>query len=269
MGRVSRDARLTFIQLWTLADDEGRLRGNSRMLASLLFPYDDDAKDLIDVWLLELEKESCIVRYKIGGDSYIQLCNWLIHQKIDKPSKSKIPAFDESSRILANPREVSSGDQGSRTKDQKEPLSGNPDDEDDEDPEDESGDEVQESDSVKEVLAHLNERTGKNFRMVESNARLIRSRLAEDVTVEQVKAVIDAKVKKWAKDKKMSGYLRPKTLFNATNFEQYLAELPRQVSGAMWWTAAGFENEWDAMNAGCTEHNARFFKNGVRATGQE
>jgi hypothetical protein len=118
MGRVSRDARLTFIELWTLADDEGRLRGNSRMLASLLFPYDDDAKDLIDGWLTELEVEECLVRYKVGGDTYIQISNWLIHQKIDKPSKSKIPEFDESSRILANPREVSSEDQGSRTKDQ-------------------------------------------------------------------------------------------------------------------------------------------------------
>src|SRR6478672_1250768 len=63
MGNVSRDARLTFIQLWTIADDEGRLRGNSRMLASLLYPYDDDAKRLIDKWLLELESQSCITRY--------------------------------------------------------------------------------------------------------------------------------------------------------------------------------------------------------------
>ncbi len=83
------------------------------MLASLLFPYDDDAKDLIEGWLSELEAEVCIVRYRVGGDSYIQIANWLIHQKIDKASKSKIPEFDESSRILASPREVSSGDQGS------------------------------------------------------------------------------------------------------------------------------------------------------------
>ncbi len=116
MGRISRDARLTFIQCWTLADDEGRLRGNSRMLASLLFPYDDDAPALIDGWLGELERESCIVRYQAEGQSYMQIHNWLIHQKIDKPSKSKIPAFDESSRILANPREPSSEDQ--RIKDQ-------------------------------------------------------------------------------------------------------------------------------------------------------
>lgn len=116
MGRVSRDARLTFIQLWTLSDDEGRLRGNSRMIASLLFPYDDDAPGLIDAWLGELERERCIARYRIDGDSYIQICKWLIHQKIDKPSKSKIPAFVEPSRILANPlhgiKDQGSKDQG-------------------------------------------------------------------------------------------------------------------------------------------------------------
>ena len=115
MGRVSRDARLLFIQLWTQADDAGRLRGNSRMLASLLYPYDDDAGALIEGWMRELESEHCIIRYKRNGDTYLEICNWLIHQKIDKPSKSRIPPFDESSRILSNPLESSSGDQGPRT----------------------------------------------------------------------------------------------------------------------------------------------------------
>jgi hypothetical protein len=118
MGRITRDARLTFIELWTLADDAGRLRGNSRMLASLLFPYDDDAIKLIDGWLSELEREHCIVRYQIDGANYVQICNWLTHQKIDKPSKSKIPEFVESSRILANPREGSSEDLRIGSKDQ-------------------------------------------------------------------------------------------------------------------------------------------------------
>lgn len=102
MGNVSRDARLTFIQIWTIADDEGRLRGNSRMLASLLYPYDDDAKDLIDGWLDELEAENCIVRYRIDGATYIQILNWNKHQKIDKASKSKIPEYKEEFRINGN-----------------------------------------------------------------------------------------------------------------------------------------------------------------------
>lgn len=115
MGKVSRDARLLFILTWTLADDSGRLRGNSRMLASLLFPYDNDAPELIDGWIQELIKQDCIVVYQIEDSTYIQICKWLNHQKIDKPSHSKIPEFDESSRILAN----DSGrikDQGSRIK---------------------------------------------------------------------------------------------------------------------------------------------------------
>ncbi|MBB3227026.1 hypothetical protein FHW69_001627 [Luteibacter sp. Sphag1AF] len=78
------------------------------MLASLLFPYDDDAPELMDTWLGELEQEGCIARYAAEGSTYIQILNWLNHQKIDKPSQSKIPAFDESSRILANVRERSS-----------------------------------------------------------------------------------------------------------------------------------------------------------------
>lgn len=118
MGRVSRDARLLFVQLWTLCDDEGRTRAPSRMLASLLFPYDDDAPKLIDKWLSELEREKCIVRYQIEGQTYLEVCNWLNHQKIDKPSKSKIQPFDEASITLSNVRECSSLDQGSRIKDQ-------------------------------------------------------------------------------------------------------------------------------------------------------
>ncbi len=112
MGRVSRDARLCFVLLWTIADDSGRLRGNSRMLASLLFPYDDDAKKLIDKWLGELEREHCITRYQIDGDSYLQVDQWARHQKIDKPSASKIDPPREDSRDFARIREPSSEDQG-------------------------------------------------------------------------------------------------------------------------------------------------------------
>ena len=111
MGRVSRDARLCFVQLWTLADDAGRLRGNSRMLASLLYPYDDDAKDLIPAWLCELEQEGCIARYQSDGGTYIQISEWSKHQKIDKPSPSKLPEptgqKPDEQQTLANPRESS------------------------------------------------------------------------------------------------------------------------------------------------------------------
>jgi hypothetical protein len=110
MGRVSRDARLLFLMLWTICDDEGRTRAASRMLASVLFPYDEDAPKLIDGWLDELEREKCVRRYRLDGTSYLEICNWLKHQKIDKPSRSKIPSFDEASRGVAKALEGSSLD---------------------------------------------------------------------------------------------------------------------------------------------------------------
>ena len=119
MGKVSRDARLLFILTWTLADDEGRLRGSSRMLASLLFPYDDDAPKLIDGWIDELVREDCLQVYSVDGATYMQIAKWLNHQKIDKPSRSKIPEFVESSRILSNAR-GGIKDQGSKDQGPKE-----------------------------------------------------------------------------------------------------------------------------------------------------
>lgn len=116
MGAVSRDARLLFILLWTIADDSGRLRGNSRLLASLLFPYDSDARDLLPGWMAELEAQDCLVSYEVDGHAYVQVKNWSNHQKIDKPSGSKFPPFVDSSRGFENVRECSSEDQ--RIKDQ-------------------------------------------------------------------------------------------------------------------------------------------------------
>lgn len=116
-GALSRDARLLFIQLWTIVDDEGRARAASRMLASLLYPYDDDARDLIDGWLAELEANDCIRRYVVDGSSYLEIVNWLKHQKIDHASKSRLPAYSDD---LAKPREPSRSlapDLGPRTMD--------------------------------------------------------------------------------------------------------------------------------------------------------
>lgn len=118
LGRVSRDARLLFIMLWTIVDDAGRTRGAARLLAGLLFPYDADAPEHIEGWLGELEAVGCIRRYVVDGSTYLDIPNWLRHQKIERPSKSKLPAFDEGSpnphRSLTEP---STTDLGPRTVD--------------------------------------------------------------------------------------------------------------------------------------------------------
>lgn len=118
VGKLSRDARLLFIQIWTIVDDAGRARAASRMLASLLYPYDDDAGSMIDGWLDELERMSCIRRYEVDGSQYLEIVKWLDHQKIDRPTPSRLPEYREPS---PKPREESralAADLGPRTVDQ-------------------------------------------------------------------------------------------------------------------------------------------------------
>lgn len=116
IGSVSREARLTFILLWPQCDDHGRVRANSRMLASVLFPYDNDAPEKMEVWLTELETAGCIRLYSIDGKEYLDIPKWHQHQRVDHPQQSKYPPFREDSRMLANNRERSGVDQGPRTK---------------------------------------------------------------------------------------------------------------------------------------------------------
>jgi len=96
LGRVSREARLLFIGLFSCCDDHGRARASSRLLASRLYPYDDDALKKLPAWIAELEKERCIRLYKVNDECYLDIPKWLNHQKIDKPSASKLPPFDDS-----------------------------------------------------------------------------------------------------------------------------------------------------------------------------
>lgn len=103
IGKLSRDARLLFVLLWTIVDDEGRSRASSRFLASRLFPYDNDAVDLIGMWRDELVAGGHVRLYECEGDTYLDIPKWLKHQKIDHASKSRLPAFSED---LASPRET-------------------------------------------------------------------------------------------------------------------------------------------------------------------
>lgn len=72
-----------------------------------------------------------------------------------------------------------------------------------------------------EVLRFLNEKTSRSFRYVDGNLRLIEARLKSGATVQDCKSVIARQCRAWLSDPKMSVYLRPETLFNATKFESY------------------------------------------------
>ena len=81
-----------------------------------------------------------------------------------------------------------------------------------------------------EVIAYLNDKTGKNFYPnSESSIKFINGRLSDSkspTTKEDLLRVIDIKVSQWLDDPNHNKYLRPETLFNRTKFEGYRNETP-------------------------------------------
>jgi len=74
-----------------------------------------------------------------------------------------------------------------------------------------------------EVIEYLNSVTGSKYKATTaSHAKDINGRLSQGHSVEDMKLVIDFKNAEWKDDAKMSGYLRPATLFGASKFDGYL-----------------------------------------------
>lgn len=79
-----------------------------------------------------------------------------------------------------------------------------------------------EPDHVEEIVDHLNQRAGTHYKATTANTRkLIKARLNEGFTVDDIKLVIDKKCAEWLNNPAMVAYLRPETLFG-NKFEGYL-----------------------------------------------
>lgn len=99
-SKLSTLAKLVFIGLFSLADDEGRGRCNPVYLKSTLFPYEEGIRSAdIDKTLSEISSNMSVILYSCDGSNYYSLYNWDTWQKIDKPTPSKIPDFDEKNCI--------------------------------------------------------------------------------------------------------------------------------------------------------------------------
>lgn len=91
IGALSRDARLLFVGLITMADDEGRFRALPSAILGHVFPYDEDAGRKLERWLREIEQQHLLIRYEVDGFSYGALTGWGKHQKINRANPSTLP----------------------------------------------------------------------------------------------------------------------------------------------------------------------------------
>jgi hypothetical protein len=94
LAELPCEARLLFIGLWTIADREGRLEDRPRKIKAAVFPYDDcDVDRLLGL----LSGKGFLQRYKVRRQGYIQVSNFVKHQKPHpKEAPSEVPAMSEN-----------------------------------------------------------------------------------------------------------------------------------------------------------------------------
>lgn len=88
------------------------------------------------------------------------------------------------------------------------------------------------AEQAKQIIDYLNVKAGTAYRHAQSHLRLITARINDGATVDEMKRVIDQKCEDWLSDNRMKTYLRPSTLFNATNYENYAGSISAEQSNA-------------------------------------
>lgn len=114
LADLPRDVRLLFLGLISaMADDEGRCKGNPRLVKAAVFPLDDDVTAAqVDEWLALLHAGERIQLYQANGERYVQIVKWGIHQRIDKPHQSQLPPPEESTILPRQLQDASPNGRG-------------------------------------------------------------------------------------------------------------------------------------------------------------
>ncbi len=221
VDRLSEKAELFYRRAMSKLDDYGRCEADAALLRSSCYPLRvDKVKPAhIEGWLRECEAVGLLVLYVVAGKRYLQYLNFKQQERTD----SKFPAPDkqliaDAEQRMANAHlvvvvdvVVSEGGYMSGRPDPAKPDSHR------------NGHDYLPTARV--VLDFLNEKTGRRYQPVDANLKLIVARLRGGATEQELRQVIAKKCREWSADEKMSMYLRPETLFNATKFAQYQGEL--------------------------------------------
>ena len=165
LATISREARYLFIGLWVTSDDYGVTKGHPAWLRSQIFPYDPDVTiPQLEGWLKELSDITRIIPFTADREVYYNIPNFLRHQKIHNPSQLRNPTLASGSQVntekIRAPRVETESE--TETKSETETiLSGLPD----------------AAIPYREIVGHLNEVTGKQYKYISRNTRdLIRDR---------------------------------------------------------------------------------------------
>jgi len=106
-NRLSIQARLLFIGMFSNADDDGYLRGDEGSLKRLIFGFDEVKKEDMGTWIIEVEAMGSVHFFEENNEKYVHLINWEKYQKQQKdrripstyPLCSKCLALADASKL--------------------------------------------------------------------------------------------------------------------------------------------------------------------------
>lgn len=92
LSEVSLSAERTFFGLLTEADDQGRLKERPAVLNGALWSLrpEHTVRDMEDD-LNQLARADLLCRYEVDGVKHMHLPTFLKHQRINRPTASKLP----------------------------------------------------------------------------------------------------------------------------------------------------------------------------------
>jgi len=203
-------AEILYYRILVTCDDFGRMDARPLVVKSACFPIRVYATaDKCGHWLQILNKAELIVLYEVDGKPYLQVTKW---DNKPRATYSKFPPPPDKVHTSAQhcrekaPLTVTETVTVTETK----PLSGIP---------------KINGRETRAILDFLNQTAGKRFRPSKTNLDFIRCRLEDGITEDQLRKIVVRKCRDWLPDEKMRQYLRPATLFNRTQCEQYVGEL--------------------------------------------
>lgn len=101
IGSLPPEARLLYIGTWSLADDNGVLRGNPAYIRSQLFAYDEEVTTAdVRRWIELLTAERMLVPFTHRDERYLLVRRFRDHQKIDARYATELIPFAEVEAAL-------------------------------------------------------------------------------------------------------------------------------------------------------------------------
>ena len=93
VAKMSRDERLLFVGMITIADDEGRLVASPAHLLGSIYPHDTDiTPQRVRSWRDAVcEKNPNALLYESGGREYVAFSRWSEWNRPNHPTASKLP----------------------------------------------------------------------------------------------------------------------------------------------------------------------------------